>query len=100
MKRYRHGDVIIIEVESIPADASKLQGVTLAEGEVTGHSHRITEGMASMFAFDSKTYLEIQSDLAMLSHEEHSALQLPKGNYEVIIQREYDDENEWRNVLD
>ena len=97
-KPYRHGDVLLVPVKK--AKGKKLNHLTLAEGEVTGHSHRITEGEAALFSFDEKLYLSIQSDLATLSHEEHKALQLPHGDYEVIIQREYDDEKEWRNVLD
>ncbi len=100
MNRYRHGDVIIVGVDNIPAGAQKLAHLTLAEGEVTGHAHRITDGTAALFSFDAKTYLRIQSELATLSHEEHKALQLPRGEYEILIQREYDDEEEWHNVID
>ena len=45
MKQYRQGDVLLIEVESIPADAviDLLQDnkAMLAYGEVTGHAHVI-----------------------------------------------------------
>jgi hypothetical protein len=98
MNIYRHGDVLIKEVSVVKGD--KLPHLTLAEGEVTGHSHKITDGIATLFKFDDALYLDIQSELATLSHEEHHALQLPRGQYEIIIQREYDDENEWRNVAD
>lgn len=98
MKAYRHGDVIIREIEAVKGD--KLDHLTLAEGEVTGHSHRIIEGVAALFKFDDELYLDIQSELATLSHEEHKALELPQGKYEIIIQREYDDAKEWRKVAD
>lgn len=96
-KIYRHGDVIIKEVDGVKGE--RKDHLTLAEGEVTGHSHRISEGEASLFQFDEQVYLEIQSDLALLIHEEHSALQLPRGSYEVIIQREYEPDG-WRYVAD
>ena len=40
---YRHGDVLIAEVGSIPKGAVKRPHLVLAEGEMTGHSHRIAE---------------------------------------------------------
>lgn len=102
MKTYRHGDVVIKEIDKdkLPAGAQKLSHLTLALGEVTGHSHRISSGQAALSKFNNKTYLEIQDKLATLTHEEHKEIELPTGTYEIIIQREYDDEKEWRNVLD
>lgn len=97
MKKYRHGDVIITEVGEVRGD--KLDHLTLALGEVTGHSHRISEGVATLFAFDDKKYLEVQSELAVLTHEEHKALELPRGKYEIVIQREYKPEG-WSYVAD
>lgn len=38
---YRHGDVLIRRVATIPNLAEKHTGSILAHGEVTGHSHRI-----------------------------------------------------------
>lgn len=98
-KPIRHGDVILLPVEHAPAGKA-LEHLTLAEGEATGHAHRITSGAAKLFQFDEKTYLSVQSEIATLSHEEHKALEIPHGDYEIKIQREYDDENEWRQVVD
>lgn len=97
---YRHGDVIIKQIEKKPTKAKKLDTLILAEGEATGHYHRISEGEAALYSYDDKKYLEIQSEIGLLTHEEHKALELPHGTYEIIIQREYDDEQEWRNVID
>lgn len=97
MKTYRHGDVIVREVDKTRGE--KLDHLVLAEGEVTGHKHQITDGTASLFKFEEKLYLKIQSDLATLSHEEHNPLRLPKGSYEVIIQREYQPKG-WTYVAD
>ena len=43
MKPIRQGDVISIPVKQ--AEGEKLNHLTLAEGEVTGHKHRISEIM-------------------------------------------------------
>jgi len=66
----------------------KLAHLTLAEGEATGHAHRVTDGVAALYEFEDKKYLQIQSELAMLTHEEHKALQIPEGNYEIKIQKD------------
>jgi hypothetical protein len=84
----RQGDVLII-----PCDTSvignKLNHLTLAEGEVTGHSHRISNGEAELFERDGVLYLKVLSPTAILTHEEHAQVTIPQGNWEIRIQREY-----------
>ena len=68
-----------------------LAHLTLAEGEVTGHRHRITRGAAELYQLAvGVMYLKVLSDFATLYHEEHEEIDLPKGDYEVLIEREYD----------
>lgn len=87
---YRHGDVLVQKVRKVPANAKKQQHVTLAEGEITGHSHRIQEkGAAVMFRDKSELFLEVIAESATIVHEEHAAITLPKGIYRVWQQREY-----------
>lgn len=95
----RHGDVLLVPVGTIPTEAKKLDHLILAEGEVTGHSHQISKGKATLFSYNEKTYLNIQDELACLTHEEHKEIKLPKGNFEVIIQKEYSPEG-WVRVQD
>ena len=97
-KAYRHGDVILVEVDKIPTKAKEKEGLTLAYGEVTGHSHQVQGGIASMFGYDEKTYLRV-TKRATLSHEEHKALSIPEGDFEVIIQHDYEPEG-WKKVVD
>lgn len=96
----RHGDVLIIPVVSIPAKAQEAASgkVVLAHGEVTGHAHRIDTG-AMLFKFDDKTYLRVTKARATLKHEEHKALQIPAGDYEIKIQQDYEPEG-WKRVQD
>lgn len=93
----RQGDVILKKAE-IPQGATKRNSLVLAEGEVTGHFHRLENGQT--FEFDGKLYAEITEKYSTLYHEEHEIQEVPAGTYEIIIQREYDDEKEWRNVCD
>ena len=90
---YRQGDVIVKRVSAAleMADEKKLPHLTLAEGEATGHRHRITEGVAELYQLAvGILYLRVLSEYATLFHEEHEEIELPKGDYEVLIEREYD----------
>jgi hypothetical protein len=88
-KPIRQGDVLLIPMHASPKDGKKLGHLTLAEGEVTGHSHRISSGQAELYERNGTLYLKILSDLAVLNHEEHQALEIPQGNWMIRIQREY-----------
>jgi len=90
MALYRHGDLLIASIDEIPADARPVQHLVLAEGELTGHSHRIGEkDAARLFHSSSGMYLRITEELATLIHQEHGPIQLPRGLYRVWRQREY-----------
>nr|WP_313950553.1 hypothetical protein [Nostoc sp. FACHB-110] len=97
MKAIRQGDVILLPVQQI--DGQKKRDLILAEGEVTGHKHQISEGQAELYEKDSTLYLRVLSDIALLTHEEHQAIPIPQGNWIVKIQREYEPEG-WRYVAD
>lgn len=87
---YRHGDVLIKGVATIPKSAQKHQGVTLAHGEVTGHSHRIQPSHAAqLWVHGNELFLEVKPTGATLVHEEHQTIDLPQGLYRVWRQREY-----------
>lgn len=86
---YRHGDVLLRQIVSLPKDAQRRVGTTLAQGEVTGHSHRLKEAHAvQLWVQGSDLFLEVKEP-ATLVHEEHQAIELPSGFYRVWRQREY-----------
>lgn len=102
MQPIRQGDVILQFVQKI--EGEKLPHLVLAEGEVTGHKHRIIEGKAELYQQefdedDSILYLKVLSETAILTHEEHQAIEIPKGNWKIRIQREYEPEG-WKYVAD
>jgi hypothetical protein len=97
MKVFRQGDVIIQAIERI--EGNKIDRLILAEGEVTGHKHKISEGQAELYDRDGILYLKVLSETAILSHEEHHAIAIPQGNWMIRIQREYEPEG-WRYVTD
>lgn len=110
MTAYRHGDILIRRVDAVPTEGVKLtgkdkRGLVLAEGEVTGHAHTIARPSAGQQILVSATeanelrmWLTLDTP-AELTHQEHSTITLPAGDYEVIRQVEYE-AGELRNVAD
>lgn len=99
-KAIRHGDVILVPVRKIEGKEQEVKGdVVLAEGEVTGHSHRFPAGHAALFRYDDKTYVRVLGEVGCLRHEEHKEIKVPQGEYEVIIQKDYEPSG-WKRVVD
>src|SRR6188474_1372303 len=90
MGLYRHGDLLVQAVESLPSDARKLHHLVLAQGELTGHSHRIAERDAAvLFESPQGLFLNVTADKATMVHQEHGPIELSRGLYQVWRQREY-----------
>jgi hypothetical protein len=91
--QYRHGDVLIEEVPTLPEVREKLSHTILAHGEVTGHCHRIKESsQADLYATPSGFYLHVLQTTVTVVHEEHAPITLAPGIYRVWRQREYSPE--------
>lgn len=93
--KYRHGDLLVHTVER-PSDRLIQQfvedkDVVLLAGEATGHNHRL-QGDFTLFRTNGTTegmgYFEVTGK-ANLNHEEHGVIDLPKGFYAIVRQREY-----------
>ncbi len=91
-KIYRHGDVILYKLEETvqATGIQKKEQLILAEGEVTGHLHKL-EG-----DFDVLDYKPMGGDVkfvvnttALLTHEEHDRILLDSGVYLKVSQVEY-----------
>ena len=98
---YRQGDVLLRAVTSIPSGLKQTKSCTAALGEVTGHHHTIYSG-ATGYASDVDAlvdYIEVTAPSADLTHQEHTTISLPTGNYQVVRQVEYTPA-ELRNVRD
>ena len=99
MKPLQQGDVVIKRVSRIKG--IKLNHLTLAKGEATGHHHTIVEGEAELYDNKGTLFLRINSKEAILTHQEHDKVIIPQGDYEIGIVQEYDHfEEEARNVAD
>ena len=101
MEQYRQGDVMAVRVDILPKNAKRVKCngvVTLALGEVTGHSHTVTHPDVEEFEMGGMRFFVIPEPCE-LRHQEHDAITLPPGTYRVVRQREYTPEA-IRNVAD
>jgi len=89
---YRQGDVMLKEIETLPSNLIQIKNCLVAEGEQTGHAHIIDNGavfeVLNEFNLPSKLYV-VANDNTKIVHDEHHALSLKEGLYEVIIQKEF-----------
>jgi hypothetical protein len=92
-QQYRQGDVLLERVDNIPATAKRVERkgpIILAFGKATGHHHSIASAGVEEWVDDAGvTYLDVQEAMAALVHQEHSIVDLPRGKYRKVQQREY-----------
>ena len=96
---FEQGDVLVKSFEDdIPKNSKKVfegKDKILAEGETTGHSHRIkSDENCYMYEAEVKgvkcLLLEVLDKPATLFHEEHGQIKIPKGKYLIDRVQEYD----------
>src|SRR5688572_10511439 len=89
-KMWRQGDVLIAAIEELPAEARPKQGVTVAEGEVTGHRHHFADpGAVKLFETEGLLFVRVIAAEATLIHDEHRSITIPQGICRIWQQREY-----------
>lgn len=96
------GDILIERVEDAAISGRIVQHsgegpVVVAEGEATGHHHRLV-GAAVLYRDDALArevppglyigHLRVSSPTARLEHEEHASIALDQGTYRVRRQRQ------------
>lgn len=103
----RQGDLLFVQVEELPKKNLKsrprneLGHLVCREGEAKNHFHKFTdEGVALLDSEDgTESYLQIEQEEALLTHEEHNPVEFKSGIYKMIIQREYSPQ-EIRSIID
>ncbi len=111
VKMYRQGDLLLVKVDGLPSKKRKLNTDIILRGELTGHAHKIINGIiysgVALLETDGEVsrsvsimYVEAKKG-AKLVHDEHGPITLEPGVYEVRRQREFDGINrEFREVID
>jgi hypothetical protein len=94
----RQGDLLLVPVDWVPEQARLVRSgrLVLAEGEMTGHAHVVDDERASLHSVDRAAtrsatwFLRVEEgEPVLLVHQEHDALSVLPGVYEVRRQREY-----------
>jgi hypothetical protein len=91
----RHGDLLLSSIpkKDLPKGFKSLKTNVLAEGEATGHTHRLV-GEAQILEFKTEDgsvqkFVDAQKESSLV-HEEHNEIKIPQGVYKVIQEREFD----------
>ena len=92
-KFYRHGDLLLRQVDEIPESATPLSTNIIAHGE-NGNTHKLHGSHQVYETPDKQILFEAKQDLS-LKHEEHSTLKIKEGNYVVVKELEY---NVFKNI--
>lgn len=87
----RQGDVIFKKIDDFDKNNLQLTNDNIvALGEATGHSHTFN-GQVLLYKtseLEEPKYVEVKES-AVLEHQEHLAIQVPEGKYEVIKEQEF-----------
>jgi hypothetical protein len=120
IKYKQQGDVIIQTVTTIPAEATPIEGATLALGEFSGHHHTLFDtaeadapksfNPTQLGALTSVKLFEIAKtgdkfakieETVFLKHQEHKTIRIEPGLYKIGIVKEVDPfSDEVRDVRD
>lgn len=95
---YRQGDILLVPTKASGKVIGKGRRV-LAYGEVTGHSH-IMDGDVTYHDNGNGLLVAQVNTKAQLIHEEHEKIDILKGEYLIIRQREFDIVEGVRKVAD
>lgn len=91
LKVWRHGEVIIKEIVSLPEDIEKANDDIIAYGE-TGNAHRL-EGSFELYGNHTigqkPRHLKVLQGGAQVVHPGHPTHKLPPGNYSIESQIEW-----------
>lgn len=101
---YRQGDLLIRKIEKFPMDKGRMRHKKdniILEGEATGHAHRLVDGTlyTDWGVGNAGMYIDVPLR-GEIVHEEHGTIELRKGLYEIVRQREYLKEGATGFVID
>lgn len=101
-RAYRQGDLLFIAVDSLPDNAVPEDTDVIAEGEVSGHVHRVVGGQ--ILSVPETDFRYVDGEDFEVVHDEHPPLRM-SGPAEIIQQREYSPpesqgQPSWRPVVD
>jgi len=89
-KMIRTGDVLYVKVsdEAVKPEGAKKHAPWTAEGEATGHYHRVNGPQVEVVTTDTQMWV-VAPEGAELTHEDHDTVILDPGTWIVIRQKEF-----------
>lgn len=99
LKNYRQGEVLIYGQDGVmdplrpdwKKRAKLVKDNVIIEGELAGHKHEVVNGKLYQHP-DKKDVMILEAgEGCIIKHPEHKDVPMPKGVYEVNIQREYNE---------
>lgn len=91
-KQIQQGDVILTRLSEMPEGVQVLKAkkrCVIAEGEHTGHAHVIEDDDAQLIQIGERMLLKLAKG-AIVQHEEHKAIKLSPGIWEIGRVKEFD----------
>ena len=85
---FRHGDLLIQEIFSVPSFAKPISTNIIAEGEKTGHNHMLNGSHQIYETVNNQKHFEAMQEVE-LEHPEHNTIIIPKGIYTVVHERSF-----------
>jgi hypothetical protein len=113
----RQGDIFLEQVRELPEQVAAVEPSdrggkpvhVLATGETTGHAHCVAARLGVTWFVSTEPaipptlgWLRLTRQ-ALLEHDEHAPVALPRGSYRVVRQRRYDPASDvvnWRHAGD
>ena len=90
---FQQGDLLLVGVCEIPTEAKEVKHTgILAEGEATGHNHKVAVlDMPNTLFYEKDGKLFIKNEKTIIiEHQEHHKIELPVGEWEIRKVKEYD----------
>jgi hypothetical protein len=92
-KQYRQGDILIEDVDQLPADAkpqTRLRRLVVAQGEATGHHHVLLPSREDMDWWQNAAgdiYVR-SAEAGRLVHEEHGTIEILTDAQFIVCRRQ------------
>jgi hypothetical protein len=84
--QYRQGDLLLVQVSALPDQAEVLSHRIVLQTGPGAHQHQLNSGALVQKA--ETLFVHLVEDGALV-HDEHAQVLLPRGDYQVVRQREY-----------
>jgi len=89
----QQGDVLIKSIDKLPEGCMEIARednvLAIMRGETTGHRHIIADTSVKLYELKGELYLEVAAP-ATITHDEHKAIPIPEGIYQIGRVKEYD----------